>query len=313
MMLRTGLVVLVLLAAAPARGEEAPEDVRAQASRQFQRGNDHFKAHDYSAALTAYQRAYEILPNDKALVPIASCLQRLARFRESIDVWKRVALSDTVDPSIRADARAKLAELESRLGRLVVTSEPSGAEVLVDGLVRCRTPCDEPIDPRAHDVVIGQGQHEERRSIAPERGETVRLDVALGTSRERAPSSDVMGPDSGTRPPPAELDGGYHPGPLTWIGGGVALLGGAGVLGFGLRAESLFDDFDAEPHRGTFNEGRLSRDLANASIAVAAGGLVLLAIDLLVLAPSGEREPDGSLGTYPGPPSWRRDGLSIRF
>ncbi len=72
---------------------------------------------------------------------------------------------------------------------------------------------------------------------------------------------------------------------LTWVGAGFSVVGGAGVIGFGLRSNALKDQWDdAGPRapQSLADEGQLVTGLANASIAVLGVGLVLVLIDLLI-------------------------------
>jgi hypothetical protein len=85
---------------------------------------------------------------------------------------------------------------------------------------------------------------------------------------------------------------------LTWTGVGLAAVGAAGILYFGLRAQSIHDQYVLTPTTGRRDKGMLYRDLANISIGVAGLGAVLLLVDLLFLAPqsTGEQERAVSLG-----------------
>ena len=92
---------------------------------------------------------------------------------------------------------------------------------------------------------------------------------------------------SGERQPARESRG---PGWLTWTGAGLAVVGTASTLYFGLRTQSLHDDYVREPTEQRYDDGRDARLATNLSIGVAAVGAVMLAVDLLLLAPR-ERTP----------------------
>ena len=72
---------------------------------------------------------------------------------------------------------------------------------------------------------------------------------------------------------------------LTWTGAGLAVVGTASTLYFGLRTHSLHDDYVREPTEQRYDDGREARLATNLSIGVAAVGAVMLAVDLLLLAP----------------------------
>ena len=129
------------------------------------------------------------------------------------------------------------------------------------------------------------GKRSERRVVTVESGAEVRIAFSAPTPPPRPRKPSV--PDE-----PA-----VSPGPLTWVGTGLAAVGVAGIVGFGLRALTLSEDFDAAPSEELADEGELMRNLANASIGVAALGAVLIAIDLIWV---GRRQHSGA-----SPTSWR--------
>ena len=57
--------------------------------------------------------------------------------------------------------------------------------------------------------------------------------------------------------------------------------GGAGIIGFGVRADALHDDYIDGPDPATRDKGITMRNLANASIAVALLGAVLISADVI--------------------------------
>ncbi len=125
-------------------------------------------------------------------------------------------------------------------------------------------------DPGSHVVLVTVGATEsvervrlargaERVLTAPERSEARALET--GQPREEA---------------------GWRPGWLTWTGVGLAAVGVAGSIGFGVRALDLHDQFDESPTFALADEGSAMRDLTNVSIGVAVLGAVLFALDLFV-------------------------------
>jgi len=65
------------------------------------------------------------------------------------------------------------------------------------------------------------------------------------------------------------------------LGSGLAVAGGAGIVGFGLRTDALYDDYLANPNVDTADQGETMLVLANVSIGVVALGGVLVLIDIL--------------------------------
>jgi len=80
---------------------------------------------------------------------------------------------------------------------------------------------------------------------------------------------------------------------LTVTGTVAAGLGGVGIVAFGLRTQSLQDQYVREPSSATRDDGLRMRALTNTSIAVAGVGALLVALDLFVLR-SGEHPSEVS-------------------
>jgi tetratricopeptide (TPR) repeat protein len=88
-----------------------------------------------------------------------------------------------------------------------------------------------------------------------------------------------------------------------WLAIGGAVVAGAGVAGivyFGLRAQSLHDEWEASPtDEDLAGRGTTMRDLANVSIGVAALGAVLVLLDVLFLSSGDAPSEARALRTQP--------------
>lgn len=275
--MRTLVVIAMMCSLMSASAAHADEEADRETARAaFAEGERLFASNDYQAALRSFQRAQQVQPHDKVRIPIATCLERLARFREALDEWGKVVASDQVEDHQKLEARRAAARLRPRLGELVVTGTPAGARVLVDEEQRCVVPCRTLVDPREHLVVVRSGSHEQTQRVTFSRGEERTIDVVLVPVSPSPPASEPLAPvETASR----------GPGVFMWLGLGVAVVGAAGVVGFGLHANALHDSYVATPSDALRDEGLVARALSNASIAVGAAGVVLALVDLVFLAP----------------------------
>ena len=268
--------LLVVLVASTARAQPKQD-----ADAAFTAGTEAFNRQDYAACVDHFRRAYAIRQHDAVRFNIAVCLERRQRYREAIEEYERAAASQQLDEEARGRATASANALRERLARIAIAGPPSGSAVPIDGAEACRAPCTAVVDPGRHEVVVHVGKRRERRVVDVESGATARVVLRAPARRKR---------------PAVEDEPSVSPGPLTWIGTGLAAVGIAGIVGFGVRATSLSEDFDAAPSEELADEGELMKNLANASIGVAALGAVLIAIDLIWV---GRRQTDSaSLGSW---------------
>lgn len=292
------LCVALVLGGGAANADEGHERDAARVA--FGEGSRLFEAQDYPAALAAFRRAQQLQPHDKVRIPIATCLERLARFREAIQQWEVVRHSDEVEEHQRDEAREALDRLGPRLGWLVVDGTPATAQVFVDDELRCPgLPCRAGVDPRVHVVVVRNGAEEQRHRLGFERGTEQRIEVRFGASSPRLSTGE------GPLAPTSEPESSYTVGPLFWVGAGLTALGTGGVIGFGLRARAKHDAYVESPSDELRDAGLIARGLTNGSIAVGAVGLVAIVIDLALLAPgAGKSEVKAPVGLTPSGLRW---------
>ena len=281
-----GLVseLTVLVAVAPATTVEAPDD-EAVAAERFSEGRAHFAEERYEAALAAFREAYRIAPHDKVRFNIAQCLLELGRAREAFAEFDEVAASPQLSADERELARTAAETAATRLGTLRFTGE-AGRTVVVDDDLRCTVPCTLDVDSGVHHLRVEDGASLGETRI--DAGKTVEVEVRTATPDTPAVVTAPRLPPSGPGPsePPVVDDEPpkVRPSALTWVGVSLTAVGGAGILGFGLRARSLHDDYVADPDVDTRNRGLTARNLTNVSIGVAALGGALVLADLVRLA-----------------------------
>jgi hypothetical protein len=277
------LVAATARAAAPADGEAKTSEQRA-AREAFERGERAFQAAQYEAALAAFREAFAAVAHDAVRFNIAVCLERLGRFGEAAEQYDAAARSLLLGESERERARRSARSARAALGTVLVEAGAPGTAVSVDKVERCRIPCRIALDPGPHQVSIGDGAP---LAIDVERG---REHVMVPPEPQRGSAAARPEKQSTRADAPQPVREARGPSWLTWTGGALAVAGSASTLYFGLRTQSLHDDYVRAPTQERYDDGRQARLLTNVSIGVAAVGVALLAVDLLLLAPR-ERTP----------------------
>ena len=258
------LLPLAGVAAGPAAAPAT--DQTAVAKAHFKKGSDLYKQARYREAIEEFEAAYKAKPHGVLRYNIAQCYEKLgdipAALRSYHDYLREVPNADDKEVVLRA-----MGNLEARLAatgmqQILVYSDPTEAEVWLDGQSRGRTPFSAVLPHGTHTVsLMKTGFKTVTREVvlAPDRSVELTITLQKGTSTVPLPPPPVIAapPAPGASPlaaaPPAGQAGtvplaGPAPEPVkheakkgklwTWIAGGVAVAAaGAGVY-YGSQAKS---------------------------------------------------------------------------
>ena len=122
-------------AAGTAAKEKAPaemKDPKAMAKESYNNGKKYYKKNDYKKALESFMAAYNYAPNPFVYISIAQCYDKLGMCQEARDYYKKY-MEEKPDAGNIPDIKEKIAELESRKGKVSIVSDPAGATVTIDG------------------------------------------------------------------------------------------------------------------------------------------------------------------------------------
>jgi tetratricopeptide (TPR) repeat protein len=229
-----------------ARAANAADDNGArvrEADKHFQNGVTLYIEADYRAALVEFNRAFALAPNGVVLFNVAETQYQLRDYAGALATFERYLAEAPPSDGHRAVAESSLKELRTRVGRLTITTVPSGAEVSIDDRVIGKTPLDKA-------VIVGIG-HVTVRASRPGRSPAARaVDVAaeddvsltLELPALAAVRADALSPSGLTdRAAPSSKDG------RSWrIAGWVATgVLAAGAVGVGLLARHESGDLRA--------------------------------------------------------------------
>ncbi len=183
--LRLGFLLLSLLllpAAAQANNTADEADVA------FEVGNEAYARGHYVEALRSYFTSYRLVPNRNVLFNIARCYEALTRYNEAYRYYNDLA-QERLPNSDEAEVRRALERLRPKVALVRVTTEPPGAEVLVDREdlgIRGLSPQTLALSPGRHKVMVRkEGYRPAEETVYVARGRSAaqefKLELITGT------------------------------------------------------------------------------------------------------------------------------------
>ncbi len=264
--------------APPAPGPRPAADQTPEAKARFKKGTDLYRQARYREAIAEFQAAYRLRPHGVLHFNVAQCHEKLGDIPAALASYHDY-LREVPGAEDRETVQRAVSNLEARLAatgvqQILVYSEPPGAEVLVDGQTRGRTPFSVVLPHGTHVVSLVKAGHEtvtREVALAPDR--SLQLDLALvkGPSAPPPPAPTAMAnpaptatapvatasatptaapprPDLTPSPPPPALAPAAEPrkvargGKLwTWVASGAAVAAAGAGVWFGMQAQDASD------------------------------------------------------------------------
>jgi hypothetical protein len=228
----------------PAAGlQSASAPVQASAREAYAAGQALFAEGKYAEAKLAFDRAYALVPNPIVLLSSAECEVRLGNIESAHSQLQRY-LSERPDAPDRAQVEQKAAALQATPALLMLTSEPRGASVGLDGEDSgASTPAAIYVRPGEHQVALTLlGYESVSQLIVARMGARQALRLTLQPIAGAAPAALPLKVTT-------ETDSGGSDNAPIWVS---AILSGAafvtgGVLGvLALEQENKFDEHPTE-------------------------------------------------------------------
>ncbi len=209
------LASLALAALAPYAPLAAPPATAAErtamAKARFKKGTALYRQARYREAIAEFQAAYRLRPHGVLHFNIAQCQEKLGDIPAALASY-HAYLREVPDAEDRETVQRAISNLEARLAaigvqQILIYSDPPGAEVLVDGQSRGRTPLGLVLPHGAHVVsLVKAGYQTVTRQVALAPDRSLQLDLAMvkGTSAPPAPvAAPTAAPTATAAPTPA--------------------------------------------------------------------------------------------------------------
>lgn len=250
-------------------GAEPSAETRAAARDAYARGQAAFAQEKYAEAKSAFEQAHALVPNPIVLLSTAECEVRLGNIEQAHALLARY-LGDRPDAPDRAEVEHKAAQLRERPGLLMLTSEPRGAAIAIDGKpVDAQTPAALYVPPGEHHVALTLPGHEPA-------GESVQARMGARHGLRLVLKPSATAPQVVHTQPAASPDDG--PGAAVWVTGIVGGLGVATGVVLGTLALDEQDQFDQMPSLASADRGEKLALFADIAFGVGAASLITAAV-----------------------------------
>jgi tetratricopeptide (TPR) repeat protein len=235
----------LVLHAPSVRAQDADPALR-EAAKHFERGVGLYGEANYRGALVEFKRASTLAPNVAVLYNIGETQYQLQDYAGALTTFERYLADVGPNDGHRAEVESNVAVLRTRVGRITITSSPSGAAIAIDEQGVGHTPFDESVRVSIghHKVVAampGRAPVTRYVDVAAEDEVSVRLELAAPDAAASASALNT----------PASADGasagrnGSAGHVLGWLATGALA---AGAVTFGLLANKESHDLEAARH-----------------------------------------------------------------
>ncbi|HEY8207246.1 MAG TPA: PEGA domain-containing protein [Myxococcaceae bacterium] len=282
------LVASSALAAKPA-STMSPADsaAMAEAKQHVDTGQSLYKEARYQEAITEYEQAItlsiKVKPEAAGVVNynLGQAYEKMGDIAAAVKAYKeylRLAPKATDRPAVQTIVGNLEARLAKGLQELSVSSDPTGANVSVDGKLRATTPVTMELGYGAHELELThEGYESTKRTVELTPQSTMKLDVSL--AKKAAPT-----PPPAPAPAPAPVE---KPRIWTWVAvGGTALaVLGAAAAGSQARdkAKELKDSLHQPPEPDALYDASVkAQQTSNALWATAGIGAIASGVLFMV-------------------------------
>jgi hypothetical protein len=141
-----GIALGAVIAASASADAEAD---KREAHKHFETGLElsDDKIKDYEGALVEFQVSVKLFPTKAGLFNLGVCLRKLARYGEALEVFSRIKTEygDSLDRQMRDAVDKELETIRRITAELVISVDPAGATIRLDGALVGKSPLDEPL------------------------------------------------------------------------------------------------------------------------------------------------------------------------
>jgi tetratricopeptide (TPR) repeat protein len=279
-------------AEAPASATPVPSDAAVKADAKevaraaYARGQAAFAEGKFEDAQREFEAAFAAVPNPVVLLGISEAQAKRGDVPGAVASLQRyLELNPTA--ADRPEVEAKLAELSKTPATLVVTSEPVGADIAIDGEpTQQKTPATFELSAGAHEVQVSLpsykggletlvaqpgGRHELTTKLEPLAAEPAMLQATQAAGEIEELPGEV--------PPPALVHEKPEP-PTTalWVTGSIGAAGLVTGTVLGFLALKEHSDYEANPTEASADQGERLALFADVAFGIGAMSLITAAV-----------------------------------
>ncbi|NMC70736.1 MAG: PEGA domain-containing protein [Myxococcales bacterium] len=203
-----GLLAAALCFGLPAAQAQTETEIEAQ--RLFDAGVAALTAGDAAGAAEAFARSHALFPHPGTLKNLAASLEAAGRPADAWQAWNELLerYGSVISETARTEALERRSDLDRRLARVTVTTQPPGAKLEVDGRTVGTTPLAAPVrlEPGEH-VFTARLEGRETATAATNLAAGDNPPVALELPLPSAPLGTLL-VESPTPGATASIDGG---------------------------------------------------------------------------------------------------------
>lgn len=268
-------IILLGVASVDAQQKAAkPSKAEIQRARNaYNEGQKRFEAGEYQQAKDSFQKAYDTVPNPVVLLSIAESQVHLKELDEAIANLERY-LEERPDAPDRADVEKRIEEIKRTPAVLVVVSDPSGADISIDGKQTYKTtPAEIELAPGEHKVELSTNDgRKESEAVFARFGKRHELQIEFSPEEPAEPLAGDSLASGTTDEVLEESSEGSSIAPWIVMGVGAAALAAGTVLGvLALHEEASFNE---RPNEGSADTGERLALFADVSFGVGAAAVV---------------------------------------
>jgi tetratricopeptide (TPR) repeat protein len=296
------------------------EIARARAS--YNEGQRFFNAGQYQDAKASFQSAYDVVPNPIVLLSIAESEAHLGQLDDAVANFERY-LQERPDAADRANVEARINEIKKTPATLAVLSNPSGADIEVDGQrTQKTTPAEIEVAPGEHTIeVLLSDQRKESRTIVASFGKRDEVQIEFAPQEPIVPMVKEPIASESAENQKSESSGdvsSYVPWIVMGVGAAMLVTGTA----LGIAALSEESAYNRKPTAGKADSGEQLALFADVSFGIGLAAVATGVVLLFTLDHDGDQEKPvaslkkgGGQGNFRLNPviSSREAGLSARI
>lgn len=173
----------------PAKAPPAQADPAAEARARFNEGVAFAKKQQWQKAYAAFAEAWKLKTHPQIALNLGRAEMEVGKNRDAVAHLQLVVDHAEAADADRRLAREWLAELDGKVGRLAITVDVAGAEVLVNGVPQGKSPLPSAVivDPGKQEIEIRRGSGPETRIVEVTAGATVELKFEAAKKEPDAP------------------------------------------------------------------------------------------------------------------------------